>query len=48
MYRGPEHPLMSGILKEELEELENGYVKVPDKPGLGLAIDLNAIRRYLT
>ncbi|MEM2122527.1 MAG: mandelate racemase/muconate lactonizing enzyme family protein [Candidatus Bathyarchaeia archaeon] len=47
MYRGREHPLVSGILKEELEEFDKGYVKVPDRPGLGLAIDFDAVQRYL-
>ena len=47
MYRGSEHPLMSGILKEELEEFDNGYIKVPNKPGLGLSIDMDMVQRYI-
>jgi len=38
---------MSGILKKELEKFEDGYIKVPNKPDLGLAIEVNAVQRYL-
>ncbi|MEM2962843.1 MAG: mandelate racemase/muconate lactonizing enzyme family protein, partial [Candidatus Bathyarchaeia archaeon] len=47
MYKGVENPLIKGILKEELEKFDKGYVKVPDKPGLGLALDMEAVQRHL-
>ncbi|MEM2123473.1 MAG: hypothetical protein QXE79_07550 [Candidatus Bathyarchaeia archaeon] len=42
-----EKPLIKGILKEELEKFDKGYVKVPDKPGLGLSLDVEAVQRHL-
>ncbi len=47
MFRGFEHPLMSGILAENIEEFNNGYVKVPDKPGLGLRFDMKKVQDYV-
>ncbi len=33
-------------LYEETPKIENGLLVVPDKPGLGLAFDAAAIRKY--
>jgi len=39
-------PLASEILKEPLP-IHNGYLIVPDEPGLGVAVDESVIERYL-
>jgi L-alanine-DL-glutamate epimerase-like enolase superfamily enzyme len=38
-------PLSDNILKERLE-IENGYLQVPDNPGLGIEINENVISQY--
>ena len=42
-----EHPLRTAILKEPILECQNGFVKVPTGPGLGIEIDKDKIKRYL-
>jgi L-alanine-DL-glutamate epimerase-like enolase superfamily enzyme len=42
-----ENPLRTEILKEAILECQNGFVKVPTGPGLGIAIDKNKMKKYL-
>ena len=37
-------PYVSGILKTPLALREDGLLPVPDRPGLGIDIDLDAVR----
>jgi L-alanine-DL-glutamate epimerase-like enolase superfamily enzyme len=40
-------PLASELSVNHLQRHDNGYVNVPDSPGLGIEINMEAIRRYL-
>jgi D-galactarolactone cycloisomerase len=40
-----EHPIRQAILKEPIEH-EKGFVRVPDRPGLGIEIDREALARF--
>jgi len=42
-----ENPLRTKILKEPILECQNGFVKVPTGPGLGIEIDKNKMKKYL-
>jgi len=42
-----ENPLRTKILKEPILEFQNGFVKVPSGPGLGIEIDKNKMKKYL-
>jgi galactonate dehydratase len=44
-YTGEDRPPKSEILKTPLER-EGGYLKVPDRPGIGVELDLEVARRY--
>lgn len=39
--------LSLALTKEHLERDSDGMIHVPDQPGLGMTIDIDAIRRYL-
>ena len=40
-----ENPLRGGILRKPLEA-EDGFIAVPDGPGLGIEVDQEAFERY--
>ncbi|MCY4439461.1 MAG: hypothetical protein OXE53_04550, partial [Deltaproteobacteria bacterium] len=40
-----ENPLRSELLQEPLEP-KNGFMRPPDGPGLGVALDPEALRRF--
>jgi L-alanine-DL-glutamate epimerase-like enolase superfamily enzyme len=40
-------PLASELSVNHLQRHDNGYVNVPDSPGLGIEVNMEAIRRYL-
>ena len=40
-----EHPIRQAILKEPIEHAK-GVVRVPDRPGLGIDIDREALARF--
>ena len=42
-----ENPLRTEILKEPILECENGFVKVPTGPGLGIEIDRDKMKRFV-
>ncbi len=42
-----EHPIRQAILREPIEH-ENGVVRIPDGPGLGIEIDREALARFAT
>jgi L-alanine-DL-glutamate epimerase-like enolase superfamily enzyme len=42
-----ENPLRTEILKEAILECQNGLVKGPTGPGLGIEIDKNKMKKYL-
>ena len=42
-----EHPIRQAVLKEPIEH-QNGVVRVPDGPGLGVEIDRAALARFAT
>lgn len=42
-----ENPLRTEIFKEAILECQNGFVKVPSGPGLGIEIDKNKMKKYL-
>ena len=42
-----ENPLRTEILKDPILECENGFVKVPTGPGLGIEIDKEKLKRYV-
>ncbi|OKO72768.1 hypothetical protein AC629_37595 [Bradyrhizobium sp. NAS80.1] len=42
-----EHPIRQAILKAPIEH-ENGVVRVPEGPGLGIEIDREAVARFAT
>jgi L-alanine-DL-glutamate epimerase-like enolase superfamily enzyme len=44
-YRTADTPLMSAILKDP-PKLEDGYIRVPDKPGLGIELNEQTIEKY--
>jgi len=41
------NPLTDEILVEPIEKFERGYIKVPDKPGLGIEIKEDILSKYL-
>jgi L-alanine-DL-glutamate epimerase-like enolase superfamily enzyme len=43
----PENPLREDILKEPVLECKEGFVHVPEGPGLGIEIDPGKLKRYL-
>lgn len=44
----PENPLREDILKEPVLDCENGFIKVPTGPGLGIEIDARRLREYMS
>jgi L-alanine-DL-glutamate epimerase-like enolase superfamily enzyme len=42
-----ENPLREDILTEPILECKNGFVKVPEGPGLGIEIDRDKLKRYI-
>ena len=42
-----ENPIGNAILREPLV-LENGYMHTPEKPGLGIEIDEDALRKAIS
>jgi len=44
-YRTLSTPLMTSILKEPIK-IEDGYVRVPEKPGLGIELNEEALKKY--
>ena len=44
-YRTAATPLMSAILKDP-PKVEDGYIRVPDKPGLGIELNEQTIEKY--
>jgi D-galactarolactone cycloisomerase len=40
-----EHPFRQAVLREPIEHA-NGVVRIPEGPGLGIAIDRDAVRRF--
>jgi L-alanine-DL-glutamate epimerase-like enolase superfamily enzyme len=47
-YMYPPNPLREDILKEPLLEVHNGYIQVPDKPGLGIELDEGKVAEYMS
>ena len=45
-YMYPENPLREDILKADVFKCENGYMKIPDEPGLGIELDEENIAKY--
>jgi L-alanine-DL-glutamate epimerase-like enolase superfamily enzyme len=43
----PPNPLREDILKEPLPPVKDGFIEIPDKPGLGIELDEDKIERYL-
>ncbi len=41
------NPLTNEILKEPIEEFKGGYIKVPDRPGLGIELREEILSKYL-
>ena len=39
--------LAAGLTKNQLTRDEDGLVRVPDSPGLGIELDLDTVREYL-
>ena len=45
-YMYPPNPLREELLKEPLPTMKDGYIQVPQKPGLGIELDERALERY--
>jgi L-alanine-DL-glutamate epimerase-like enolase superfamily enzyme len=45
-YMYPENPLRENILKNDIFKCENGYLTIPDGPGLGIDMDLHKLEQY--
>ncbi len=39
------HPFRDGVTREQFE-MQDGYLPIPDRPGLGVTLDLEFIRRF--
>jgi D-galactarolactone cycloisomerase len=39
------HPFRDGVTREQVV-MKNGYLEIPDRPGLGVSLDMDCIRRY--
>lgn len=39
------HPLRDGVTKEKFT-MKGGYLEIPSRPGLGITLDMNFIRKY--
>jgi L-alanine-DL-glutamate epimerase-like enolase superfamily enzyme len=39
------HPFRQDLIFNAIQ-MENGMVKVPDKPGIGVEVNLDVLRRY--
>ncbi len=39
------HPLREGVTRERFA-MQDGYLEIPDRPGLGVSLDLDFIRRF--
>ena len=39
-------PYLDGIVAEPFEIDDEGYLRIPDKPGLGIALNPEAVARY--
>jgi L-alanine-DL-glutamate epimerase-like enolase superfamily enzyme len=42
------YPSVSGHMAElvDVPEVEEGYITIPDRPGLGLGLDEDAVEKY--
>jgi D-galactarolactone cycloisomerase len=40
------NPLRTQLAQESFEEFRNGYLYVPDKPGIGMELNEEVIERY--
>jgi L-alanine-DL-glutamate epimerase-like enolase superfamily enzyme len=47
-YYVEKNPLAYEITKEPVENFRGDYVTIPDKPGLGVEIDEEKLRKYIT
>jgi D-galactarolactone cycloisomerase len=45
-YMYPPNPLREELLVEPLPPMRNGYIEVPQKPGLGVELDAKTLARY--
>ena len=41
------NPLTEEIVMEPIEEFQGGYIKLPNRPGLGIKLKEDAISKYL-
>jgi D-galactarolactone cycloisomerase len=39
------HPFRDGVTREQFV-MQNGYLEIPDRPGLGVTLDMDFVRRY--
>jgi D-galactarolactone cycloisomerase len=39
------HPFRDGVTREQFA-LEDGYLTIPDRPGLGVTLDLDFVSRF--
>jgi D-galactarolactone cycloisomerase len=44
-YDQSSHPFRQDLIFNAIQ-MENGMVKVPDKPGIGVEVNLDVLRRY--